>query len=431
VAEPRTATTLRVRPLLAAALLAGLGLLAGCAATPAPEVALADVPPLRLDDREYSVAEALAPPPEDVLALNDEMRAFVAEHTDGIYSPLGRLQSLHSAVKDDDVLDMRYDPFADGDARDAFERRTANCLSYAHLFVALAREAELDAQYQWMEVRPEWHRIGERVAVRLHVNVSVRTRDGATYMIDIDPLQRSEVAGSRLMTDAEGLALYYNNLAMMDLAEQRTVTAWQSVLRGLRAAPHMSQLWVNLGAIYRATGQEAAAEQAYLRALRSDRADRSAMNNLVVLYEAQGRGAEAERWTRRLNHYRNRNPYYHATLGDEAIKQEDWELARKHYARARQLQPDDGQLAYALGVIELRRGRHRAAERLLAEAIDMAAFPHEKERYVLILENIREQQAALRAPPGGHESCGSATIDQNGDVFPSAIAERRCGSRVR
>jgi len=385
----------RVRPLLGTVLLAALALLAGCATSPAFDNALADLPPLRLDDREYDVAEALGTPPEDVLALTDDMRAFVKTHTDGIYSPLGRLRALHSAVKNEDALDVRYDPFADGMATEVFERRTANCLSYAHLFVALAREAELDAQYQWMEVRPEWQRIGERVAVRLHVNVNVRTRDGGEYMIDIDPLQRSEVAGSRLMSDAEGLALYYNNMAMMDLAEQRTAAAWQSVVRGLRAAPHLSQLWVNLGAIYRAAGQNVAAEDAYLRALRWDRTDRSAINNLVVLYQAQGRAREAERWTRLLNHYRNRNPYYHASLGDQAALQEDWDLARKHYARARRLQPDDGQLAYALGVIEMRRGRHRAAERLLAEAVDMAAFPRERERYLLVLERIREQQAAL------------------------------------
>jgi Flp pilus assembly protein TadD len=369
-------------------------LLSACASSGPSSTAL-KVPPLRIDGEVYQAADALAAPEVDVLALTDEMRAFVEEHTSGVNTAVRRLQALHNAVKDDDELDMRYDPFADGDARAAFERRTANCLSYAHMFIALAREADLDAEYQWMEVRPEWQRIGERVAVRLHVNVSVRDRNGDQYMIDIDPLRRHEVAGSRIMSDAEGLALYHNNLAMMALSEESAVDAWQAVVRGLDAAPGMSQLWVNLGAIYRTVGQHRDAEAAYHEALRVNSQDRSAMNNLVVLYKDLGQNKDADYWAGKLYRYRERNPYYHASLGDEALRGEDFETAYEHYRRALKLQPEDGQLSYSLGVIEMRRGNLKSAEKLLTRAIEKAAFPRERERYLVVLRNIRDEQAAL------------------------------------
>ncbi len=370
-------------------------LLGGCAT--APELGLSgfDIAPLIVDGEHHSVETALAVPDVYVLETSDEMRAFVQETTAGFHNQRRRLQALHRAVKDDDGLDMRYDPFADGNAMEVFERRTANCLSYAHMFIALAREAGLDARYQWMEVRPEWQRIGERVAVRLHVNVEVRDRDGQRFMVDIDPLQRSEVAGARLMSDAEGLALHHNNLAMIALSEDRIVDAWQSVLRGLDAAPGLSQLWVNLGAIYRATGQNVEAEESYHRALEVNSFDRSAMNNLVVLYGELGRESDEAYWTRRLHRYRERNPYYHASLGDRALASDDWETAYKHYFKARKLQPEDGQLSYALGVIEQHRGNLKSAERLLTHAVDKAAFPLERERYLVRLASIREEQAAL------------------------------------
>ncbi len=368
--------------------------LVGCAGIERYTFDESDVPPLKLDERIYTLADVQALADADILALNDEMRAFVELHTGDANSGRNKLMNLHWAVKGAGGLDIHYDPFADGDARDAFNRGSANCLSYAHMFIALAREAGLDARYQWMEVRPEWHRMGDRVAVRLHVNVQVRTRDNFEYMVDIDPLSRNEVAGARLMSDEEGLALYHNNLAMQALANDQPGLAWLQVVKGLEVAPEFSQLWVNLGAIYRYSGQLAEAEQAYFQALEIDQGDRSAMNNLVYLYENQGRTREEEYWLDRLNSYRERNPYYHASLGDTAMEAGDWDQAYKHYRKARRMQPDDGQLSYNLGLAEHKRGNVKAAEKLITQAIERASFRVERERYQVQLNVIREEQAA-------------------------------------
>lgn len=388
----------RVPPLLA---LIGLAFLAtGCAAPVEWTFERVTVPPLTVGERVYTVDEALSAPRPDVLAVSDAMRDFVDLHTGDRNGARNRLQALHRAVTTSEGLDVRYDAFADGDAADTFDRGTANCLSYAHMFIALAREAGLDARYQWMEVRPEWHRIGERVAVRLHVNVQVKTpHDGVEYMIDIDPLSRAEVAGARLMSDAEGLALHHNNLAMLALSEDLPGEAWLEVVRGIRVAPSLSQLWVNLGAIYRYQGQFEDAESAYLRALDIDAGDRSAINNLVVLYGQQGRSEEKAFWLDRLTRYRDRNPYYHASLGDRAMQEGDWEAAYTHYRKARRLQPEDGFLIYSLGLAEYRRGNLKSAERLFAEAVDRASFPSERERYQLSLRSIREERAAFVGRP--------------------------------
>jgi Flp pilus assembly protein TadD len=370
-------------------------LLGGCTTVVDDRRLAQRIAPLQLGDRSVAVADALSGPPLGLLELNDEMKAFVQQTTEGYHNERARLQALHNAIKDDKGLDMRYDPFADGNAQDVFERRTANCLSYAHMFVALAREANLDAHYQWMEVRPEWQRIGERVAVRLHVNVQIKTRDGEQFMVDIDPLQRSEVAGARLMSDEEGIALAHNNLAMVALSEDRPEEAWRSLVRGLAVAPGLSQLWVNLGAIYRYTGQLDDAERAYNVALRVNPVDRSAMNNLVVLYEQMERYGEAERWLARLRRYRDRNPYYHESLGEEALAAGDLVAAYEHYREAWRLQPEDGRLAYSLGLMESERGNLKAAEKLLRQAVEKAAFTGEKQRYAVTLRRIREEMATL------------------------------------
>lgn len=380
------------RGLLASLLLT---VLAGCAAAPQWAFDLRNVPPLKLDGQIHSY-DPDSPDLRDpgILEVTPQMREFVELYTADSNNAHNKLISLHRAIKGQGALAMQYDPFADGTAAQAFGRGSANCLSYAHMFTALAREAGLNAQYQWMEVRPEWHRMGERVAVRLHVNVQVKMRDSTEYMVDIDPLNRNEVAGARLMSDREGFALYYNNLAMSALADDKPVYAWKQLVRGLHEAPGLSQLWVNLGAIYRYAGQYDEAEQAYFHALEIDNGDRSAMNNLVVLYELQGRSNEQSYWEERLERYRNLNPYYHASLGDAAMEEEDWVAAYDHYTKAAKMQPDDGLLIYSKGLAAHQLGDVAEAERLVSRAIEKASFQVEKQRYRVQLKIIREEQAA-------------------------------------
>lgn len=353
------------------------------------------LPPLALDGQLLTVREAREQlPTPDLLAVDEAMVDFVERHGSRGWSQRNRLLTLHQAVKSPGLLGMEYDPFADGDARSAFHRGSANCLSYAHLFVALAREAGLDARYQQIEVRPQWERFGSRVMLRQHVNVLVRLPAGEEYMIDIDPLQRAEMAGSRVLSDREGAALYHSNLAMHALAMDRPGEAWMHLVRALEWAPALSQLWVNIGAVYRYVGQNTAAEQAYFAALDADRFDRSAMNNLAVLYEMTGRQAEAQAWLDRLHRHREKNPYYHAYLGELAMEREAWDRAFRHYSRAVELKPEDAHLVYSLGMAEHRRGNADEATRLINQAIDMTGFRSDIEGYRIQLRAIEAEQRA-------------------------------------
>lgn len=370
-------------------------LLSACGALPEGKFDAATIVPLVYDDQVVTVEDARAHKADtDLLAVTPTMREFVEQYTAGLHSQRSRLLSLHTAVKSTGGLDMEYDPFVDGSAQDAFHRGTANCLSYANLFVALAREAGLDARYQWIDIRPEWQRVGDRVAVRLHVNVLVKTRHGEDFMIDIDPLRRHEVAGSRILSDREAAALYYGNLAMQSLSEEDVGRAWMQTVQGLEIAPELSHLWVNLGAIYRYAEQYVAAEQAYFRALSIDRTDRSAMNNLVVLYEMTGREEEEAYWLDRLHRYRLNNPYYHANLGDIAGAEGDWDAAFDHYSKAVKLHPNDSELIYGLGLIEHRRGNYDAATGWIEKAIEEANFTVDERNYRIQLRELRKQRAA-------------------------------------
>ncbi|MEP1473134.1 MAG: tetratricopeptide repeat protein [Halieaceae bacterium] len=372
-----------------------LPFLFACVSIPSEQLAVADLSPLILDGQVITVEDAqrTAPTP-DLLALDDDMRDFVATYAGKRNNQRQRLVNLHQSIKSPAILDIQYDPFAEGGAEETFHRGSANCLSYANMFVALAREAGLDARYQWLEVRPQWSRMGERVAVRLHVNVLVKTLNGDRFMVDIDPLSSNEITGSRVLSDLDAAALYHSNIAMGALAEEQLDTAWIQAVRALQLSPDTGHLWVNLGAIYRVAGQYEDAERSYFRALQLDHFDRSATNNLVVLYEYLGREEDHAYWSDRSRRYRDRNPYYHSWLGDLAGEAGDWPLALEHYQRAVKIMPDDSRLLYGLGIIYHQLGDFDSATEQISLAIERASLTREIEEYEIRLESVREDQLA-------------------------------------
>ncbi len=397
VSSRRSAEVTRIVPPVtgvracASLLLVVLALLSACASTDGAAVRhVRDLAPLEQADGTLEVADVparVATP--DLLALDQPMVDFVERYVRDVRGKRARLMTLHRAVKGAATLGMRYDPEADGTARDAFRRGTANCLSYASLFVALAREAGLDAGYQWLDVSPRWTRDGERVMVRLHVNVLVKLGGGEQFMVDIDPLESRDIAGSRQISDTDALALYHSNIAMHALAAGRTVEAWLQAVRALQLSPATAHLWVNLGAVYRFNGQHGEAEQAYLYALQLDPEEYSAMNNLAVLFELEGRGEEQRYWERQLSSYRDANPYYHAWLGDEAAETGEWVAAVQSYERALMLAPDDSRLLSALGRGYAQLGQPLVATGYVQRAIDAAPTYSDSASYQLQLEALR------------------------------------------
>lgn len=370
-------------------------LLSACAPVSSPSRQFDTLAALQLPSGLVTVAAVQElPPTPQLLELDREMRAFVALYTRDARGKRQRLRMLHRAVSGRATLGVDYDPFAEGTAREVFHSSQANCLSFANLMVALAREAGLDARYQWVRVRPQWTRMGERVALRLHVNTTVRFGRAQSYMVDIDPLPAPDMTDSRELSDREAQALFHANIAMSALAIENLREAWLQAVRALQLSPGMAHLWVNIGAIYRAAGQHRDAQSSYLYALELDDSDTSAMNNLAVLYRLEGNQERYQYWSSKIDDYRDLSPYYHAWLGDQASEEGKWHGALNHYKTAIKLHPNDSKLLFATGQIYAKLDQPRAALRYIQRAIDNSALRSEQERYRLKYEEVKTRQRA-------------------------------------
>ena len=370
---PRRATVF-----FAAVLLVQLG---GCAHQGLPGSSVGAPPTLRLGAEELT-AEAAADrvPHPDLLALNDEMREFADQYLRR-GDQLQRLNLLHSSLRSPAFADVDYHPHADGTAIEAYSSGQANCLSYAHLFVAMSRYLGLKARYLSVELRPEWSRYGDQVALRRHVSVVVTLNSRKQFVVDIDPVPRERVAGTRTISDDEAAALFHSNLAMEALLEKDIEGAYAHSARAIELAEDTDYLWVNLGTIFRRAGQDEDAELSYQNALALNEDSGSAMNNLSVLYHAQGREQESEYWGDKVRSHRHRNPYYQIYLGEQAELDGDPETAIDHYLKAISIKRTDAEFYFRLAKVYHGMADPETSRHYLLLAIENARLVGERELY--------------------------------------------------
>jgi Flp pilus assembly protein TadD len=354
----------------------GLGclLVAGCASVPRPSLAPGALPELSgIDAAELAAAQQPRPVGE-VLTINDEMRAFVHRVVPGRASREDQMQRLARAVLHPGTLGLEYLEGATRTAEEAFDTANGNCLALSLLFVALAREAGLDARFYQVRVVPEWKLEGDVVFAARHINVGGRIGPRSTYVMDFSPyVVRRQLSRHRL-TDEEAFAQYYNNLGADFIADGNLLSAYLHFRAGLELAPSLSYLWSNIAVVYSRNGQPEVAEKALRRAIALDANNTSAMTNLAGLFRASGREAEAEELVAEVERAQRRNPYYHYALGERAIAREDYLGALTLLRQAISLQPEEilfyeraAETAAQLDQRDVSETYRRKARQLIAE----------------------------------------------------------------
>ncbi len=375
------------KPASTVAGLAFVAMLAVACTTPPP-------PPekFRLSDAELLSGTALfgetvrETPRGDVLALDDEMRAFVARKVGKAKRQATRLRRLVRGMISDGLLNIEYDTGATRTARETFHQRSGNCLSFTNLFVALAREAGIEARFQILDIPPVWVGDGDTVMLRNHINAVVNNmREGRyrrrDYVVDFNTPEFSGNYKARQVSDAYAVALYHSNLAVKALEEENTREAFRHLRRAIHSYPDIPGPWVNLGVLYARSGLPRLAESAQLRALEAQPGNHSAMTNLARLHTLQGNTEQAAYYQRRVRFYQQQNPWYHFWLANQAMGAARFADAFEALERALNLQPDEHRFHFLAGRIHTRLGNLEAARQSFAQALEHARNEKLRSRY--------------------------------------------------
>jgi len=262
------------------------------------------------------------------------------------------------------------------------------------MFVALARQAGLQAYFQEVDAPPDWSFRDDAFVLNRHVNVLVDLGRAGEHVVDFNVDDFKTSYDRRIISDARALAHYYNNVAVERLQAADNAAALAYLRRAVANDPDFSPAWTTLGILYRRIGHPEYTEAAHLRALKADGGDLVAMSNLAWLYDRQGDAAAAAWYRKRVLAHRDKNPYYHYQLARQAYDARDYGAAIGHLNHAVRMKRNEDQFYFLLGLSYLKKGDVRVARRWLARAEQVASTDVLKRRYASKMEG-------LLSPAGG------------------------------
>ena len=344
-------------------LLTGLLMLGGCASLHPGQVT---PPPLRNAISEVQVDDV------DILEVTPAMEAFLDRYVLKYSNPQTRLELLTMAVTRAGVLSFHYDETRTLTASEAFETRSGNCIGFANMMIALAREAGLDAHYQEVFIRPEWSDFADDTVLLVkHVNVVIET-PRMSWVVDVSGITIRPSERRRIIEDSYAKALYLNNIAVESLLENDLPTAYAYMRSAIEADSRASDPWVNLGVVFGRNGQLDDAIFAFNRALNIDSSEYSALSNLYEVYVVQENLESAAQLASKVEKYRRNNPYYLLKLSDEALEHQKYEESISLLQSAIKKKDDDHKLLFALAKTQYLSGELAAAQNSLLRARELA-----------------------------------------------------------
>ena len=322
-------------------------------------------PPLLNSGPEIQIADV------DVLEVTPEMEAFLERYILPYEDPETRLNMLTLAVTSSGVLGFDYDEARTLTAAKAFQTRSGNCIGFANMMIALAREAGLEADYQEVFRRPEWTSRDDTLLLIKHINVVISS-PRYSYVVDVSGVEIKPTERRRIIPDPYAKALYYNNIGAEALLDGELPMAWAYLVTAINTERDLPDPWINLGVVYGRNEQLNAAELVYQTALEIDHSEYSAMNNLYEVYLVQENMEAAEDLRVKVENYRERNPYYLMKMSEESLELGRYEESIKLLQRAIRKKDNDHKLYFAMAKTQYLSGQTMAAQDSLTRARELA-----------------------------------------------------------
>jgi Flp pilus assembly protein TadD len=327
----------------------------------------------------------------DVLALDQDMLAFLDEHVDRGRGFMLRLHQLLYAIISDGSFGLEYDE-STRTAQGTFHARHGNCLSFTNMFVAMAREVGINATYQEVAIPPDWSLDGNTYMLSRHVNVLIDLGGGGVREVDFNIDDFRSSYDRQLITDERALAHYYSNIGAERLQNDDPLEALRYFRKALASDSEFAPAWSNMGALYSEEGHYEYAEAAYVQALTINPQELVAMSNLGQLYQHLGQEELADWYNRQSDRHRMRNPYYRYNLAHSAFLAKDYETAIDHLKYSVRKEKNEDTFYFLLGLSYMQTGDEATARKWLEKAEKMAEDDGLKSNYHNKIEKLLDAQ---------------------------------------
>jgi len=326
----------------------------------------------------------------DLLEMTPEMIAFVDSYVDGADNRYARMKRLVYAIIGDGNFELIYDDTT-RTAEETFRHARGNCLSFTNLFIAMARYLEIHAEYQEVDIPPDWSQAGESFLFSQHVNVLVDLGVGLQRVIDFNMYDFQASYDRRTISDGRARAHYFNNIGVDHMLQGDTKRAYANFRQALAEDSMFSPAWINMGVLHRREGYPNYAEASYREALEIYQFNLIAMSNLANLYEEEGNTELAEQYLARVKLHRMSNPYYRYQIANSAFIDGDYKTAIKNLEYAIKKREDEDRFYFLLSLSYLMSGEKEEAQRWMKKAEDVASKSESQKKYSHKLDLLMSQ----------------------------------------
>ena len=327
----------------------------------------------------------------DILEMTPEMIEFVDSYMEGSTNRYRRMQRLVYAIIGDGNFDLVYDDTT-RTASETFQAARGNCLSFTNLFIAMARYLEIHAEYQEVDIPPDWSLAGESFFFSQHVNVLVDLGVGMQRVVDFNIYDFEATYERRTISDARGRAHYFSNIGVEHMMNGNNGLAYANFRQALKEDSQFSPAWINMGILHRREQYPNYAETSYKQALEIYQFNLIAMSNLANLYEEEGKSEWAEQYKDRVRLHRMSNPYYRYAQANTAFIDGDYRTAIENLKYAINMIDDEDRFYFLLSLSYLMSGDKDQATRWMTKAEEVAKQNESREKYSHKLDLLISQE---------------------------------------
>jgi tetratricopeptide (TPR) repeat protein len=343
--------------------------------------------------------EASEAPPFDMLEPDDAMRAFIDKYVGDAKLAEARFEGLLRGLSREGYFDDTY--IYDGGrtltAAETFGKKTGNCLSYTTMFIALARAVSLNANYQIVDVPPNWDAEGGYLIRYTHINavingVKIDKRYTEEFTVDFNAVHPEPEYPRRRVSDLGATALFYSNRSVDHIVAGEARTGFAMLRAALELMPENVDLWLNLGAFYSKQDQPEMAVRAHRVVLEMDPSNKGAMSGLARGYERLGDHAQSEYYAEQVRNYRRKNAFFHFALAQARYERGEYASSLQSINAAIELKRRNARFHFMKGLNEQKLGHSEAAKASFQRASKLGEYEDLKTRYIRDLAGVPVMQ---------------------------------------
>ena len=322
----------------------------------------------------------------DILAVSDEMAAYVDASVGDVRIAAAKFRRLFRSLSRDNYFRASYVANITHTAQETFDSRSGNCLSYTNMFIALSRQAGLDARFQIVKVPPSWDADSGYLIRYTHINVLMKNvrfdmSRGDDFAVDFNDVHPEPEYIQYEVSDEYATALLYGNKGVAELRVGNFRRAFAYLKKALQLTPENIDLWINLAALYSRQNDHPSAIEAYEVALQIKSSSKGAMSGLARSHQLLGHIELAEKYAKRVRRYREKNPFYHFAIAQAEYDNDQFDRALDSINTAIDLKRSNARFHFMKGLTLQRLGDTEAAQKSFRRAKRYGRYDDLEKRY--------------------------------------------------